>query len=39
MKLLEGLDEIITKFELEHIQLNLDEAKTLNRLMDKMSGE
>lgn len=39
LKLLDMLDDIITNFELEHIQLNPDDAKTLNRLMDKMRGE
>jgi DNA-binding MarR family transcriptional regulator len=39
LKLLDELDLIITNFELEHIQLNLADSKTLNRLMDKIRGE
>lgn len=39
LQLLDTLDEIITNFELEHIQLDLADAKTLNQLMDKIRGE
>lgn len=35
-RLLDKLDQIITNFELENIQLNQEEARIINKLLDKL---